>query len=420
MKIILSHPTGNANAREAVIHLQKAGVLAEYHTAVATFPGDFADNIGSFSPFAEIRRRRLDSGLKKNTRTSPWRELGRQIATRAGLSQLLKHETGMFSVDAVYRGHDKSVASRLKFLARQGCKGVYAYEDGAAFSFGKGKQLGLQCLYDLPIGYWRAARRILQEEYDEKPEWASTLTGFLDSEAKLARKDEELSLADRIFVASKFTASTLKEYPGQLAPIEVIPYGFPPVLKERKYSIVSGGKLKLLFVGGLSQRKGIAELFKVVEGLKSQVDLTVVGRKPNNTCRILEKKLSQHRYFPSLPHSEILKLMTAHDVFVFPSLFEGFGLVITEAMSQGTPVITTNRTAGPDLITHGENGWLVEAGSSNALRNSIENLILHPGLIAKAGKSARETARLRPWEVYGRELREAIQAHFKEKLILER
>ena len=52
--------------------------------------------------------------------------------------------------------------------------------------------------------------------------------------------------------------------------------------------------------------------------------------------------------------------MREHDVFVFPSLFEGFGLVITESMSQGTPVITTDRTAGPDLIKNDENGWLLK------------------------------------------------------------
>ncbi len=100
--------------------------------------------------------------------------------------------------------------------------------------------------------------------------------------------------------------------------------------------------------------------------------------------------------------------MREHDVFVFPSLFEGFGLVITEAMSQGTPVITTDRTAGPDLIEHGRNGWLIEAGSTPALQAAIEELLHHPQQIASTGKEAMETARQRPWEVYGRELAKAV------------
>ena len=100
--------------------------------------------------------------------------------------------------------------------------------------------------------------------------------------------------------------------------------------------------------------------------------------------------------------------MREQDVLVFPSLFEGFGLVITEAMSQGTPVITTDRTAGPDLITHGENGWLIEAGSTEALKQAIEELLYRPEMIESTGRAAMETARLRPWEVYGMELAKAV------------
>lgn len=104
--------------------------------------------------------------------------------------------------------------------------------------------------------------------------------------------------------------------------------------------------------------------------------------------------------------------MREQDVLVFPSLFEGFGLVITEAMSQGTPVITTNRTAGPDLITHGENGWLIDAGSTDTLQAAIEELIFKPSVIAEVGHAAMETASKRTWDVYGLELVEAIKNGF--------
>jgi glycosyltransferase involved in cell wall biosynthesis len=166
--------------------------------------------------------------------------------------------------------------------------------------------------------------------------------------------------------------------------------------------------LKLLFVGGLSQRKGIADLFAVAAALGPKVELTVVGNKTTNNCSALDAALARHRWIPSLPHADILRLMQAHDVLVFPSLFEGFGLVITEAMSQGTPVITTDRTAGPDLIEHGYNGWLIEAGSTPALQSAIEELLLRPELIAQVAQAALETARRRPWSVYGKELAAAL------------
>jgi glycosyltransferase involved in cell wall biosynthesis len=331
------------------------------------------------------------------------------LSSKAGIKSLTKHETGIFSIDSVYHAQDKNTASLLKNLKKSGLKAVYAYEDGALYSFEAAKKLDLQCLYDLPIGYWRAAKRILETEKDRWPEWMPTLIGFKNSEKKLERKDKELQLADEIYVASSFTASTLKDYPGQLKEIKVIPYGFPPAGPARDYSFdPQKRKLKLLFVGGLSQRKGIADLLSAVENLKDEVELTIVGKKSVLNCPALDLAVTKHRWIASLPHQEVLKLMREHDVLVFPSLFEGFGLVITEAMSQGTPVITTEHTAGPDLIVHNENGWLVKAGSTSELQKSIEYVLNHPESIAKAGTNAMKTAEKRPWHVYSNELAAAV------------
>jgi glycosyltransferase involved in cell wall biosynthesis len=137
-----------------------------------------------------------------------------------------------------------------------------------------------------------------------------------------------------------------------------------------------------------------------------------VGKKAVDDCSILNENLAKHRWIPGLPHHEILQIMRANDILVFPTLFDGFGLVISEAMSQGTPVIATNNSAGPDLIEHGRNGWLAEAGSIPSLLTIIENLIEKPGLIAKAGVEAMETARLRPWAIFRHELSEAVRHHY--------
>jgi glycosyltransferase involved in cell wall biosynthesis len=404
--IVFTHPTGNANVRAAAKGLAEAGVLQEFYTAIAAFPGSWIDKLGAIKPFAEVRRRSFDPVLKPMTHMLPLLEAGRLLASKGKITSLTKHETGVLSIDAVYKGIDKSVANKLLKAHKKGAKAVYAYEDGAFASFATAKQLGMQRFYDLPIGYWKAARRLMENELAQWPEWKATFTGFEDSAEKLKRKDDELSMADHIFVASKFTAKTLQDYySGKLAPIHVVPYGFPVIGEVRYYDdSIAKRPLKLLFVGGLSQRKGLANLFAAIEHLTKEVQLTVVGRKIGGNCPALDAALEKHNYIPSLEHAEILKLMRKHDVLVFPSLFEGFGLVITEAMSQGTPVITTDRTAGPDLISHGENGWLIEAGSTASLRAMIENLISQPEAVVNAGIKARETAMHRSWDEYGMEL----------------
>ncbi|WP_424494960.1 glycosyltransferase family 4 protein [Salinimicrobium sp. GXAS 041] len=409
MKLILSHPTGNSFVRAAVTSFQKEGMLDEFHTTIASFEGSFLDQLGGTRMFSEIRRRRYDTSLRNITRQRPWREAGRLLAARAGLEKFVAHEKGSFCVDAVYQDLDRRVANSLSKGKYKKVEAVYAYEDGAALSFEIAKRNAMRCIYDLPIGYWRAARHYLEYERERRPQWSSTLTGLQDSMEKLQRKDRELDMADLIIVASSFTRETLKFFPGKLAPVAVVPYAFPPVGERKTYSPLRNRKLKLLFVGGLSQRKGIAELFEAVAALAPHVELTIVGYKVVQHCAALNKALQNHTWYPSLPHQEILQLMKASDVLLFPSLFEGFGLVITEAMSQGTPVITTDRTAGPDIIIHGENGWIAEAGSTSSLQAAIEEILLKPGIMRTAGESALETAARRPWSVYEKDLVAAVQ-----------
>ncbi|WP_374951920.1 glycosyltransferase family 4 protein [Mucilaginibacter sp.] len=406
MKLIVSHPTGNANVRAAISGMYDAGILAAYYTALASFPGSWLDTLAGFGPLKEFRRRRLDERLRPLTHLTPWREMGRLFSQKMNLSALLLHEKGFFSIDSIYKSMDLHVANNLSRFSGAGA--VYCYEDAALSTFQKAEKLDLQCFYDLPIGYWRAGRKLLENEAEKWPDWAATLTTFKDSAEKLARKDDELRLADRIFVASSFTAKTLLDYPTETAPVEIVPYGFPDVAGERTYQAKENKPLKLLFVGGLSQRKGIAEMFAAVEKLGRHVELTVVGSKTGTACPALNAALAKHKWIPTMPHHEILAIMRQHDVLLFPSLFEGFGLVITEAMAQGTPVITTERTAGPDIIRDGDNGWLIQAGNQQELQNAIENLIRRPQMIADAGHQALLTAAQRPWQVYGSELAQAI------------
>ena len=391
-RLLFSHPTGNANVRAALTGLLEAGILGEFNTTLAAYPGNLWGAIGESRWGREFQRRKYDERLKSLTEQHPLRELGRMLATRLKLHGLVSHETGAFSIDAIYQAQDRFTAGRLR-KNPEAFTGVYTYEDGALETLTAAEELGVRGIYELPIGYWRSARNYLKGEFERMPEWAATLTGFKDSAKKLDRKDAELAKASKIVVASTFTAQTLKDYTGKLAPHVVLPYGFPDVSPEAdspaRGAVTKERPLRLLFVGGLSQRKGIADLFAAVNILKASVSLTVIGNKVTEDCPALDRELAKHRWIPSLPHERVLEEMRAHHVLVFPSLFEGFGLVITEAMSQGLPVITTERTAGPDLIKHGENGWLVKAGSTEALVQQLEMLVRKPEAARGSGYPLR-------------------------------
>ena len=406
--ILFSHPTLNANAKALINGLFKNKILYKLYTCIAVFPGQFLYKLGDNPKLKDLKRRSLDKTWQPYTRSKFFFEFGRLLASKLHLEYLVKHEKGFFCIDKVYQKHDKWVANNLVKAKKEGITGVYAYEDGALVTFTKAKQLGISCIYDLPIGYWKSARLLMQKEFDINPEWSTTLTGFSDSQTKLDKKDKELALADVIFVASSFTKKTLEEYPGKLPEIKVIPYGFPEVHNKKEYQPLANRKLKVLFIGGLSQRKGLSYLFEALEGLQSKIELTVVGHKSVPNCKALNLALEQHIWIPSLSHDQVLACMREHDVFVFPSLFEGFGMVITEAMSQGVPVITTDRTAGPDVIEDGVDGWIVPAGSAIAIKEVLHRILEKPELLEQFGIAAQTKAKNRPWSVYGQEMAEAL------------
>lgn len=406
--VILSHPTGNVNVREVADALVRAGILGKFYTCIAVFKNTFPYFLSKYGPLKEFRRRSFPTNLKPFTCTRPFLELGRMASQKLGYQNALNHEKGIFCVDKVYSDLDSRVSKKLKNNSA-----VYAYEDAALESFNKARSKGIICLYDLPTGYWRAHTKFLEKQRIERPEWAMTLTSFKDSDFKLKKKDQELSMADSIFVASNFTKRTLELFPGNLAPIHLVPYGFPEVCKNRKYENIANRKLKLLFVGGLSQLKGIANLFEAVNYLGDRVELTIVGRKVVQGCIPLERELKKHNWIPSLPHDQIMSLMRSQDVFVFPSLFEGYGLVIAEAMSQGTPVITTTRTCGNDFIKNGENGWLIEPGDTQDLVKKIEDILSHPEIVPRVGKAAIATAGESPFSGYGNKMVEIINEIIK-------
>lgn len=414
-KIIISHPTGNMNTRAAAVGFRKRQLLFKFYTCIACFENDYLYRLSNISFLKEFRRRVFDSSLKTFTKTFPWFELGRQISIKFKLRKLIKHETGIFSVDRIYATLDNHLVNKIKKYHKD-IAAVYAYEDCALYTFRKAKEYKKLCIYDLPIGHWRSLRELLSIEQARNSQWAITLGGFNDSDEKLKRKDEELLLADKIYVASTFTKRTLELYPRKLNDIEVIPYGFPPINENRVYLPFNGRRIKVLFIGGLSLRKGIPYLFESVKGLEDKIDLTVVGKGDVESCPILKEELRKVNYISTLPHDAILKLMSEHDLFIFPSLFEGFGLVITEAMSQGTPVITTERTCAPDIITSGKDGWIVKAGSHEPIKELLKQFIENPSILHEVGRNALRTASLRPWSRYEQELAISLETFINEHL----
>jgi glycosyltransferase involved in cell wall biosynthesis len=92
--------------------------------------------------------------------------------------------------------------------------------------------------------------------------------------------------------------------------------------------------------------------------------------------------------------------MSRNDVLVLPSLSEAFGLVITEALSCGLPVITTPNSGGPEVITDGENGFIVPVRSSEAIAERLEVLHCDRKRLREMSAAAFQRADEHSWSNY--------------------
>ncbi|WP_289661620.1 glycosyltransferase family 4 protein [Flavobacterium panacagri] len=401
MKIILSHPTGNSNVRAVAEKLAEQNNLLRFHTSIAIFPDSYWTRLSHFSFLKELKRRTFKTGLKKYISTSPWNELSRMLFSKLGVKVFTAHETGLFSIDKVYHKLDSKVANTLKNAKKNGVTAVYAYEDGALETFIQAKQLGLTCIYDLPIAYWETGRKLMQEEAARLPAWAKTLGGgILDSEAKLERKRKELELADIVIGPGSFVLNSLPEW--SLDKIKIVsPFGSPKNNATTQLSVKSTDKpLRVLFVGSMGQRKGLGDLFEAFNMLKDlPVELVVLGSL-QAPMEFYTSQLATFTYEPGRSHDEVLKLMRTCDVFCLPSIVEGRALVMQEAMSQGLPIIITPNTGGEDLVIEGETGFLVPIRSPKAIVEKIKWFVENRDRIPAMGEKAAEHAQNYTWDNY--------------------
>ncbi|MCC6547316.1 glycosyltransferase family 4 protein [Candidatus Sumerlaeota bacterium] len=323
---------------------------------------------------------------------------GRREFMRAILSATKAHR--FVNVSHVKLINSNAVAMDRAFAQchLNGLDAVYCYEDTAALSFKAAKSRGIQCLYDLPIMHHRMSRDILREEVDHFPEFRDALQAVNEPEWKIERKEQEISLADHIFVASSVTLRSLQAIGIPMDKVSVVPYGGPvdyfhPIPR-------ADDKFRVAFIGLVGPRKGVHYLLRAWRELNlSDSELMLVG-----ALQFPEKwfagNIGNASHTPSVPHAQLNQYYGKASVFVFPSLVEGFAMVLLEAMACGIPIITTANTAGPDIITDGVEGFIVPLRDVDALKEKIQWCRDHPDELRAMGVAARRKAEHFTWQRY--------------------
>jgi len=402
--VLISHPTGNQNVRNALRSLAEREMLAGFWTTIAWDSQSGWNRLLPSGMRALLARRAYTEVPGERVKCVPWREMVRLGARPAWLKDVLTSGERPFSIIGVYRHLDGKIARRVRSLHPDA---VYAYEGGALETFREAKRLGITTIYEQPSSYWYWVRRLLTEEAERSPEFAGLLPNLADSTGHLQWKDEELALADYVFVPSEHVRRTLAGAVPE-EKIRVVHYGAPAVRRRERISTDPGRPLQVLFVGMLAQHKGIGYLLDAVDRAGSQVELTLVGRRFRPNARV-DAALNKWRWFESVPNSRVLDLMQEADVLVLPSLTEGCALVVLEALSCGLPVIVTPNTGSLAFVRDGCEGFVVPICQSDAIADRLRTLFHDRELLAAMSRNAQATAAEKSWESYRANFAETLR-----------
>ena len=169
------------------------------------------------------------------------------------------------------------------------------------------------------------------------------------------------------------------------------------VVRQRIDRIQSGEPLRVLYVGAKSFRKGMWDIATVVHQLKAQnFRFRLVGPQPAETSKFLQS-ISTIELISKQPQQELYKQYAWGDVFLFPTIEDGFAAVLAQANASALPVLTTTNCAGPDLIQEGLSGWVLPIRNSNAIIEKLHWCHEHRAELAEMVRCTYEEFMPRTW-----------------------
>jgi alpha-maltose-1-phosphate synthase len=278
---------------------------------------------------------------------------------------------------------------------------VYVGLSGTALPAGKkAHKLGARFVCDRGSAHIRLQDQLLREEHDS---WGMPFTGI--DIRTIDREEAEYAEADCITVPSIFSFRSFVEQGISAEKLRLLSYGvnvsrFQPVAEPVR------GRFDILFVGAMSLQKGIQYLVQAYQKINHPAkSLTFVGTPSKDLITLLMLKglwPADARVLGHMPQPELKNIMSRCHVLVLPSIQDGFGMVMAQAMACGCPVIASRNTGSEDLFTDGEEGYTVPIRDINALTEKLQQLADYPEKRYDMGQKALVRVKsLGGWNSYG-------------------
>ena len=275
--------------------------------------------------------------------------------------------------------------------------------------FRRAKLHGQRTVLNYPIAHHAYARALLQEEAEREPSFADSLISQIPSEELAEQLDYECALADQILLGSSFARESFLSNGFSRKQLVTIPYGVdvssrftPGPRSERREKT-----FRILFAGQVTQRKGITYLFDAYRQIRGLgTELMIAGRLIGGELAYKPFR-NLFRHVGDLANSALPDFYRSGDVLVLPTLIDGMGLVVLEAMACGLPVIVSPNGPG-DIVRDGVDGFIVPIRDSRAIADKLELLRSDEQLRQQMGFSARQRSLQFTWDRYAQLATDAV------------
>lgn len=248
----------------------------------------------------------------------------------------------------------------------------------------KAKASGMATILDTTNTHILNQSRILEEEYERLG-----IKYSFNPSAIVEKGLKEYEEADHITVRSSFAGRTFTERGISADKLFVVPSGirmenFRQVKKEDDV-------FRVIYCGISCVKKGTHYLLKAFRELElKNAELWLIGGVLDDIKPLMAQYEGHYKLIPFIKKSELYKYYSQGSLFVMPSLEEGLAKVIVEAMACGLPVIATANTGAEDIFQHGREGFIIQAGDAEALKEKILYMYNNHAACSEMGQAAKE------------------------------
>jgi L-malate glycosyltransferase len=201
-----------------------------------------------------------------------------------------------------------------------------------------------------------------------------------------------LQRASKVTAVSKATAELIRQDLQYRGKVDVIPNGVDTGVFRPPSSRSASSQLRVLFSGNPTCRKGAHWLLPIIQHVNASVRVHCTGGLRRGGMALHHPRLI---HLGAIPYGVMPHLYRSMDVLLMPTIREGMSLAVLEAMASGLPIVASNTSSLPELVHHGQGGFLCPTGNVEAFADALNQLSEDTAMRHRMGEYNRTLAESR-------------------------